>query len=90
MTIHAKWKQSCTRVQISRPDPTRPTKIVTRPDPMTIHDGKKRLYYCTMHTVQRLYPGDQQHAKDYPVILRSRRSISVASRDIALWRLSAD
>ena len=35
--------QSCTRVQISRPDPTRPTKIVTRPDPMTIHDGQKRL-----------------------------------------------
>jgi len=43
-----------------------------------------------MHTVQRLYPGDQQHAKDYPVILHSRRSISVAYRDIALWRLSAD
>jgi len=21
-----------------------------------------------MHTVKRLYPGDQQHAKDYPVI----------------------
>jgi len=49
-------KQSCTRVQISRFDPTRPTKIVTRPDPlifpaswirpdpMTIHDGQKRLY----------------------------------------------
>ena len=36
--------QSCTRVQISRSDPTRLTKIVTRPDPMTIHNGQKRLY----------------------------------------------
>jgi len=42
--------QSCTRVQISRSDPTRPTKIVTRPDPMIIHDGQKGFIIarCTL------------------------------------------
>ena len=70
--------QSCTLVQISRPDPTHENRDPTRPDDYPW--WAKRPYYCTMHTVKRLYPGDQQHAKDYPVILHSRRYISCFQR----------
>ena len=65
----------------TRPDPTHENRDPTRLDDYP---------WWAKTAVQRLYPGDQQHAKDYPVILRCRRSISVASRDTALWRLSAD
>jgi len=47
--------QSCTLVKISRPDPTRPTKAVTRPEPTRspIHNGKS-CKYCNELNVYSL------------------------------------
>jgi len=106
--------QSCTRVQISRSDPTRPTKIVTRPDltdplifpaswtrpdPTTIHDGQKGFIIarCTLSSAYIQVTSSTKSASTLGTyqmscffstnasrFARSCRSISVASRDIAL------
>jgi len=100
-----------------RPDPTHKNRDPTRPDPLIFPASwtrpdltrpddypcwAKRLYYCTMHTVQRslsslLFSKINEkcfRASDLPDtcsfstnasrFARSRRSISVASRNIAL------
>ena len=55
--------QSCTWVQISRSDPAHENRDPTRWLSMM---GKKGFMHGTMHTVQRLHPCDQQHAKVLP------------------------
>ena len=52
-----------------RPDPTRQYSQLTGPDPTRWLSmmGKKGFMHGTMHTVQRLHPGDQQHEKCFHV-----------------------
>ena len=65
----------------TRPDPTHENRDPTRPDPMTIHDGQKRLSsaYTQVTSSKR-----KTIRSSYAVVALYIR-LSVAFRDIALW-----